>query len=77
MHCHPSFDSFALFVEKIYLFSCSLYGSLRIKMVLLHFHWAIQNGLEPILSAKDVVDANFADCEKYDLSTANLRPIQA
>jgi hypothetical protein len=46
-------------------------------MVLLHFHWAIQNGLEPIVSAKDVLDANFADCEKYDFSTIKLRPIQA
>jgi hypothetical protein len=66
-----------LFVENFYLFSCPLRGSLRIKMVLRYFQWANQNGLGPSVSAQNALDANFADCEKYDLSTANLRPIQA
>ena len=28
--------------------------------------WPIEIGLEPLVSAKDAVAANFADCEKYE-----------
>ncbi len=39
--------------------------------------WPIEIGLETLVSAKDAVAATFAECEKYDFSTINLRPIQA